>query len=94
VKETLRESYPEVSDRRERRALSPLVSSAASFRLREVLLENPEWLGSRRSIAVPLSAEADMLLKGAISRESPPSERVDRGRPSRSGSEPRLFYLR
>ncbi|NNL84105.1 MAG: phosphate ABC transporter permease PstA [Myxococcales bacterium] len=75
VKETLRESYPEVSGRRERRALSQLVSSAASFRLREALLENPEWLDGRQSIAVPLSAEADMVLKGAISRESPESER-------------------
>jgi phosphate transport system permease protein len=75
VKATLREAFPEVSGRRDRRALKSLVSSGAAFELRERVLADPSLIGERVTIAVPLAADADLLFKGDISRDVPESDR-------------------
>jgi len=75
VKARLRELFPEVATRRERRDLYGLVSSGAAFELRERVLADPSLVGRSVALQVPVSDEADMLLKGHRSRDVPEHER-------------------
>ncbi len=75
VRGSLRELFPGVEGRRERRQLRALVSSGAGFELRDRVLESPGLVGRRQSVALPLADEVDMLLKGSLRRDLPESER-------------------
>ncbi len=71
VRAALGEIFPEaVSKRRDRRKLMALVSAGAGFELRELVLEDPGAIGQTMRVWVPADDEVDMLLKGAIARES------------------------
>lgn len=69
VKNTLRDMFPNVSGRREKRDLYALVSSGASFQLRDMIMENPALLGTTESVWVPADDDVDMLIKGHIDRD-------------------------
>lgn len=69
VRNAIREQFPEVSGRGDRRQLSRIVSVGAAYQLRDMLSENPDLLGKRVSVAVPASSNTDMLIKGNIDRE-------------------------
>jgi phosphate transport system permease protein len=75
IKQAVRDMFPDVSGRRERRALASLVSSGASFQLRDMVLENPDLIGQTVSIWVPADDDVDMLIKGHLDRDVPQSER-------------------
>ncbi len=75
VKATLREMFPEVRSRRDKRQLYRLVSTGASYEIREMVLEDPELIGQKISVWVPVDDEIDMLLKGHIDRNSPEADR-------------------
>ncbi len=75
VKVSLREEFPDVRDRRERRQLQRLVSTGAAYDLRDAVLADPSLIGSRLSLAVPMSDDADLLLKGEIDRDVPEGDR-------------------
>lgn len=75
IKQAVRDMFPDVSGRRERRALTSLVSSGASFQLRDMVLENPDLIGQTVSIWVPADDDVDMLIKGHLDRDVPQSER-------------------
>ena len=75
VKQSLRNAFPDVSDRREKRALYGLVSSGADFELRSMVLADPDIIGSRQTLWVPADDDVDMFLKGHIQRETPESDR-------------------
>ncbi|MCP4039910.1 MAG: phosphate ABC transporter permease PstA [bacterium] len=75
VKQTLREVFPEVSGRKDKRSLYKLVSSGAAYEVRERLIEDPTLIGSTVTIEVPLSDEADRYLGGHVSRDLDESER-------------------
>ena len=47
IRDALTTEFPDVSGRREKRALYRLVSSGGSFQLRAMVLENPDLLGTR-----------------------------------------------
>ena len=66
---------PEVEKRRDRRALSGLVSQGAAFQLRDLVLANPDILGSTQSIWLVADDEIDQLVKGAVDRALPEAER-------------------
>jgi phosphate transport system permease protein len=68
VRNALWREFPDVTDRRERRELSRLVSAAAGFQLRNALIHDPGLLGTRGRVAVPASATVDMLAKGKVDR--------------------------
>jgi phosphate transport system permease protein len=68
VRSSLRDIFPEVTDRRQRRELFNLVSIAAGFQLRDMISEDPSLLGTRQSVLVPASANVDMVVKGNIDR--------------------------
>ncbi len=75
VKKTLRGMFPDVTNRREKRELYDLVSSAAAFDLRDAVLEDPSLVGGTFQLRVPASDDLDMYMKGYIRADSPEDER-------------------
>ena len=75
VKDALKEIFPEVSGRREKRALYSLVSTGAAFQLREMVLADSTLIGSKQEVWVPADDDVDMLMKDRIDREAPESDR-------------------
>jgi phosphate transport system permease protein len=75
VKRSLRQMFPEVKGRRDKRALYGMVSSGAAFQLRKMVLQDPDLIGKTISVWVPADDDVDMLMKGHIDRGVPESER-------------------
>ena len=75
VKASLREAFPEVGKRRERRRLQALISPGASFHLRDMVLADPSLVGETRTVWLPADDDVDMLLKGHIDRDVPEDSR-------------------
>ena len=75
VRSALRNKFPDVTDRRERRELYRIVSIGAGYQIRDMIIASPELLGSTQDLWVPASANIDMLIKGNIDRESDASLR-------------------
>jgi phosphate transport system permease protein len=76
VKAALRKRFPDVSGRQDKRLLYRLVSTGASYQLREMVLADHELIGKELTLWVPADDNVDMLMKGHISREVPESERT------------------
>jgi phosphate transport system permease protein len=75
VKKSLRDMYPEVSGRRDTRTLYGLVSSGASYDLRDYVMANPGQIGSTIQLWVPADDDVDMLMKGHFDRDKPEAQR-------------------
>ena len=75
VKASLRELFPEVSGRREKRSLYGLVSPGAAFQVRRALLNDRKLVGQMKSIWVLADDDVDMLVKGHIDRQLPEDQR-------------------
>ncbi len=75
IKDAVRAMFPDVSGRRDRRTLQGFVSAGAVYQLREMVIDNPEIIGTRKSVWVPADDDVDMLMKGYIDRDKPESER-------------------
>jgi phosphate transport system permease protein len=75
IRASLKEIFPEASGRKERRALNQLISNGAPYALQRMVLEDPALIGQTRTVEVPASDDADMLMKGYIDREVPESAR-------------------
>ncbi len=67
--------FPGVESRSERRLLNGLVSSGATFEIRDAVFAAPDLIGKTREIWVPASDDVDMLIKGHIDRRLPEHER-------------------
>ena len=76
VRRALAKEFPEVQERAAKRELNRLLSSGAAFDLQDLVLERPARLGTQERIWLPLADDADMLLKGKLTREGPESERA------------------
>ena len=66
VRGALRERFPEVTSRAERRQLYRLVSVGAGYQLRSLVEASPDLVGSTQTLWVPASSTVDMLVKGNI----------------------------
>jgi phosphate transport system permease protein len=75
VKESLRKKFPDVTKRKEKKALYGLVSSGAQYDIRETVLKNPEIVGSRTLMWVLADDEVDVFMKGRVDRNQPESNR-------------------
>jgi phosphate transport system permease protein len=75
VKQSMRNMFPEVSGRQNKRALYSLISSGAAFQLQKKVLEDPNLIGQTLSVSVPADDDVDMLMKGRIDRNLPEDER-------------------
>ncbi len=75
VKQSLYDLFPEVTQRREKRRLTGLVSSGAGFALRDRVLADPERIGTRETIWFKASDDIDSLVKGFVSRDAAEGDR-------------------
>jgi phosphate transport system permease protein len=75
VKKAIRDLFPEVKGRQDKRALYGLISSGAGLRLRDMVMQDPEIIGGTLQIWVPADDDVDMLMKGHIKRDVPETER-------------------
>jgi phosphate transport system permease protein len=75
VRSALQERLPQAQGRAELRELRALLSSGAEFAVRDAVLEHPDWVGSVRPFELPLSANANLVLKGQIPAGAPEQER-------------------
>ena len=75
IKSSLSRLFPEVKDRQGKRALNALLSSSASFQLREKVMANPELLGKTEKMWLLADDDVDMFAKGYVDRNIKESER-------------------
>jgi phosphate transport system permease protein len=70
VKTALRNMFPEVTGRSDKRQLYQLASSGAAFQLREMVLKDRSLIGQTQKVWVPCDDDVDMLFKGHLQRKS------------------------
>lgn len=75
VKTALRELYPDVTKRGDKRKLYALISSGAGFDLQNMYRDDATLVGQTLSVWLPASDDVDMLMKGHIDRTLPESDR-------------------
>jgi phosphate transport system permease protein len=75
VREPLRQMFPEVSGRRDKRTLYGIVSTGAPFHLMEMVQADPSLIGQRMPVEVLADDDFDMLVKGHIDRNAPAGDR-------------------
>jgi len=75
VKAALRKAFPAVTDRREKKVLYGLVSSGATYELRDRVMHDPALIGTTQSLWVPADDDIDMMMKGRFDLSQPESER-------------------
>jgi phosphate transport system permease protein len=75
IKSTLREMFPEVTSRRDKHALYGLISTGATYQLRDRVISEPELIGQTVALWVPAADDLDMLMKGHIDRDAAEDDR-------------------
>jgi len=75
IKSTLRSMFPEVTGRRDKRALYSLVSSGADYQLRKLVINDPGLIGTTVTLWVPADDDIDTFMKGHINRNVAESDR-------------------
>jgi len=75
VKSALREAFPDVTARRDKKKLYALVSSGAGFDVQDLYRADPTLAGRTIAVWLPVSDDVDMLMKGAIDRTKDEGDR-------------------
>jgi phosphate transport system permease protein len=75
VRESLFKKFPQAEGRQDKRLLTSLVSSGSVYRLRDMVLKDPDLVGKTAEIWLPADDDIDMLIKGHFRRDLPESER-------------------
>ena len=75
ARNALRDLFPSVSGRSERRALNELISIDAGYQIRDMVAADPDLVGTTQTLKVPASATVDMLVKGNIDTALDESQR-------------------
>ena len=75
VRESLLRKFPQVESRQDKRLLTSMVSSGSVYRLRDMVLKDPELVGKTVEVWLPADDDIDMLIKGYFRRDLPESER-------------------
>tara|TARA_R110002049_G_scaffold185213_5_gene353463 strand:- start:4565 stop:5854 length:1290 start_codon:yes stop_codon:yes gene_type:complete len=75
VKSSLRTMFPEVSSRKEKKALYGLISIRAEYTLRDMVLANPALIGTTDEVWLLAHSEAGSYLKGQVDSSTPESDR-------------------
>lgn len=69
VFDDFRALFPDLKGRSDRRAVTRILSSGASFELQRLVTEDPNLIGQTISFDVPVAADFDLYYKGVISRD-------------------------
>jgi phosphate transport system permease protein len=75
VRDALKAQFPDVSGRKERRALFGLMSRGAPQQLREMVMADPDLIDTTADVWLLANDDIDMLVKGYIDRDLPESGR-------------------
>lgn len=75
LKASLREMFPNVEGRKEKKKLYSLVSANAEYTIRDQVIANPDLIGISSDFWVRASSDVDMYLKGYIKDSVPESDR-------------------
>jgi phosphate transport system permease protein len=75
VKNSLRTMFPDVSGRKEKKALYGLISIRAEYTLRDMVLENPSLIGTTKEVWLLAHSEAGSYLKGQVDSSTAESDR-------------------
>jgi phosphate transport system permease protein len=75
IRDSLQALFPEATSRQDRRAMMDMVSSGAYFTLRNMVLDDPDLIGTTQPVDLVASDDIDMLRKGHIPRDVPEAER-------------------
>ncbi|MEJ2313612.1 MAG: phosphate ABC transporter permease PstA [Nitrospirota bacterium] len=78
IKDSLREMFPEVIGRSEKRELYSLVSPGAAFELGGMVVKEPGIIGTTREVWLPANDDVDMYVKGNVNRLSEGQEAMVR----------------
>ena len=72
---SLRELFPDVNGRGDKRALSAILSTGASYQLLEMVKDDPDLIGTRQTVALIADDDIDMLVKGHMDRQAAQEDR-------------------
>lgn len=75
IKKSLRDTFPDVKKRKQKKKLYGLVSTSGAFQLRDLVLADPSLVGQTKAIWLLADDDVDMLMKGYIDRELQQSDR-------------------
>ena len=75
IRQGQREIFPDVKDRRATRALASMISVGAASHLRDMVIADPDLIGTTREVWLLADDDIDMLVKGHIDRSAPESDR-------------------
>jgi phosphate transport system permease protein len=75
IKVSLRNMFPDVTSRKDKKDLYHMVSTGASFTLQDMVVADPSLIGQEKSIWVLADDDIDMYMKGKIDPSKPESER-------------------
>lgn len=75
MKKSLRNTFPEITTRKDKKKLYGLLSVDMGFELHKQIRANPELLGGPRKLWFTASDDADILLKGGVDRSLPQANR-------------------
>jgi len=75
IRDALKAKFPDVKDRKQRRALNNLVSKSAAYDLRDEVIKNPKLIGTTASYWFLAKDDIDVFMKGNIDRTLPEDDR-------------------
>ena len=75
VFDTLLAEFPEVTNRRDRRALTAMLSQGASFQVQKLVTEDPSLIGQTVELQLQTSADFDLYSKGVIHKGTAEEDR-------------------
>jgi len=75
AKSSLREMFPEVTSRSDKKMLYSLISPGASYTLQNLVENDPSIIGSTQKVWVLADDDVDMLMKGKIERTGDENDR-------------------
>jgi phosphate transport system permease protein len=75
IKNALERMFPGVKGRKQKRDLKNIVSNAASYTLRDSVIEDPTIIGTKQTFWFLAKDDIDVFMKGNIDRNLPESDR-------------------
>jgi len=75
VFDTLLAEMPDVQGRRDKRALTSILSQGASFQVQQLVTADPSLIGQTVELALPVAADFDLYKKGVINKGTDEADR-------------------
>ncbi|WP_306116202.1 MULTISPECIES: phosphate ABC transporter permease PstA [unclassified Roseovarius] len=75
LKKSLRNAFPEVESRKDKKRLYGLVSTEAAFEIERQITQDPSLLGGPQTLWVTASDDADLYISGQVDTDLPEKQR-------------------